>query len=134
MSSRPSRSSRHIYLSTVLDTDIFNIILKNCNLSFIDKREIELEINQETEDQTIREFLLNKQIEHTVYTLIKGKKNRHIIYFLRKSDPVEIKKSLEQIIRNHIPSSKFYYTLITTDEDWLNHEDFYAVYVLKDLQ
>lgn len=125
--------NRWFYITTILDLQIYDIILTSTT-KFItfDKKEISDPIIRKIKDKHIQTFLINQAVEEELTKVIKDKKNRHIVFILRNGKkPEALKKELEELTKKVSPSSNFYFNLVCDNEDYINHEDFYSVYVLN---
>lgn len=134
MLKRKQAKNRWIYIATILDLQIYDMILaSNTNIVVFDKKEITDPIIKRTKDLNVRTFLINQAVEDELTKIIKEKKNRHIIYVLRNSKPIEIlRKELQELITKVSPNSNFYYNLVCDNESLLGHDDFYAVYCVNE--
>lgn len=120
---------RWVFFTNCLDLEIFDIILYSCKFTVFDKKEILLDIPRGG-NESVSKFVANKEIESTLTSIIKDKKNKYIIYMLGKSDPVEVRKSFESLAKNASPRSNFLFNLVCKDPQYINHKDFYSIYIL----
>ena len=49
---------------------------------------------------------------------------------LRDSDPVQVKKSFQELAKIASPKSNFLFNLVCKDSEYISHEEFYSVYIL----
>lgn len=122
---------RYIYISTTLDMSLFEIILSSCKYIIFDKKEIIDQIEKSTNHHKVRDFLLDEEIKKAFGAIIKDKKNRHIIYIARKSDPANIMEQIKKLVKLISPSSEFHFCLVTNSQSTFDeyiYKEFYSVY------
>jgi len=121
--------ARWIYFLTILDMSLVEILLQSCKYVIFDPQEVVLEVKRMKLDPSTTAFMTNRMLTEQFTEIIREKKNRHIIYVCRKSDPVEILKAVETSAKKLSPTSKFYFNLISNKEEYLKLNNFYAVYI-----
>ena len=131
---RSVRHIRNIFLSEELDTDIFDILLSNAKSQHIDKKEYELELRDIKLNPHNKEMLINNEIQNDIVDLLKVKKNRNIIHFLRGKDHMEILQNYRELIYDdqviNLNKQSFYFHLITRRNEELSNSNYNSVYIL----
>jgi len=120
---------RWIYLLTIMDMSLVDILLQSCKYVIFDPHETVLEVKRMKLNRDTEEFMINKMLTDQFSEMIREKKNRHIIYACRKSDPINILNQIREQTKDISPTSKFYFNLISDVEDHLKLSDFHSIYV-----
>ena len=126
-----SNKIRWFYMSTTLDLSIYDILLSSCKYVIFDKREISFTVDRVAANDSIASFIMNNEVKDHLTNIIKDKKNRHIVYMLRGKDPLELKQQIMTLAKEVSPSSKFYFSLVCDDPEYIRSNDFYSVYILN---
>ncbi len=120
---------RWVYLLTIMDMALVEILLQSCKYIVFDPQETILEVKRMKLNKDTENFMINRMLMDQFSEIIREKKNRHIIYACRNSNPPEMLKGIEETARQLSPTSKFYFNLITNAEDHLKLKEFHAIYV-----
>jgi len=107
---------------------LVDILLQSCKYVVFDPHETVLEVKRMRLSGDTEEFMINKMLTDQFSEIIREKKNRHIIYACRKSDPIRILNEIKEQTKQLSPTSKFYFNLISDEEEHLKLTDFHAVY------
>jgi len=131
---RSVRHIRNIFLSEELDTDIFDILLSNAKSQHIDKKEYELDLSGIKLREKDKILLINNEIQNDIIDLLKVKKNRNIIHFLRGKDHMTILQNYKELIYQdkviNLNKQSFYFHLITRRDEELSNPNYNSVYIL----
>lgn len=113
----------------VMDMSLVDILLQSCKYIVFDPHETILEVRRMKLDKDIEDFMIDRRLTERFSEIIREKKNRHIIYACRKSDPMSILNAIRDQAKILSPTSKFYFNLISDKDEHLKLQEFYAIYI-----